>query len=206
MLATLQELKEALGIDAEDVSNDALCNRSLATANALIAGYIGTDLSDTSTEHSHTAVLDTGACYVTLPLFPVVDVTSVLCEGEAVTDFVLRPRSGMVDFPSGLPASDRFGHRVAVTYLAGFEEIPTDLNMACLNMAAGLYNLGGTFASATSGGTGELKALTMFDAMSMTFDTSSSNSNEEAPGTPAGMIKAWEFILKKYQCKTPVMR
>ena len=208
MLASLEELKTALGIALNDTSKDATLNQSLANANALIAGYIGADLSDIDKEHVYTVVLEGGAKYVKLPLFPVFNVVSVTAEGTPVDsgDYFSQDRVGIIDVPSGLPSStSRYGCRVSVVYTAGFEEVPQDLNMVCLNMAAGIYNMGGTFASAASGGTGELKSLTMFDAMSMSFDVGGS-SQGEAAGSPAALIKAWQFVLDKYRCNSPVLR
>ena len=166
------------------------------------------DLSDIDKEHVYTAVVEGGTRYVKLPVFPLFNVVSLSAEGEPVSpaDYIPQERIGIIDVPGGLPAStNRYGCRVSVVYTAGFEEIPQDLNMVCLNMAAGIYNMGGTFASAASGGTGELKSLTMFDAMSMSFDVGGT-SQGEAAGSPAALIKAWQFVLDKYRCNSPVAR
>lgn len=209
-LISLEELKEAVGVAVSDNSKDQVLNVSLQTANALIAGYVGVDLSDSDTEQAYIEVVDNDARHMRLPAFPIIEIKSLSADGElmAPSNYQLNPRLGMVDFPMGIPGGQgaRWGHRMVVTYTAGFEEVPQDLKMACTNMAAGLYNLGGTFASAATGGTGELKSLTMFDAMSMSFDVGGNTADGDAAGSPAAMIKAWKFILDKYRVSSPTMR
>jgi hypothetical protein len=209
MLADVSDLKANLGIAPEDGTKDQLLDQSLTLANSIIAAYIGFDVSDVDTEQSYTEIVDENADYVRLPLFPLIDVLSVTADGDLVdpTAYYVDPKLGHVNFLRGIPrgsAPARWGHRMGVRYLAGLEEIPEDLSLACLNIAAGIYNLGGTFASVAQG-TGELKSLTMFDAMSMSFDTTQ-QTGTDAAGTPQAMLKAWSFVLDKYRCKTPTMR
>lgn len=208
MLATLDELKDALGIALDDTTQDTLVTVSLTSANALIAGYIGGDLSDVTTDRVTTRTLASNAPYMKLPLYPVISITGVTSNGDAVasTEYQLDPELGIVDFLNGgLGTADgRIGNRVTVTFKAGITPIPTELNTVCLNIGAAIFNNGGTFNNSMNGNKGELKSLTMFDAMSMSFETGAGSSVDSA-GTPAGMLKAWAFILDKYRCNSPVM-
>jgi hypothetical protein len=180
MLASIEDLKDSLGIAQSDVTHDAVLNTSLRNANSIMASYIGFDASDVDAEYPYTVYVADNCCYINLPVWPVVAIVSITSDGNilATTDWLLEERLGTVHFPNGLPfgGAQRIGHRVSVVYKAGFADIPDDLNMVCLNIAAALYTLGGNFSSSTNGGTGELKTLTMFDAMSMSFDTGSSTS------------------------------
>jgi hypothetical protein len=196
MLATLAELKAALGISGTD--QDALLTSSLAQANGLIAGYIGADLSDTA-DRTETLYVPNGATFVNLPVWPVISLTSVTANGEAFTDHSLVKRSGglFFDYLPGNPT--RLGNEVEVVYSAGFATVPEDLKTVCLNIASTIYNRGGAVSTAT--GENELKSLTMFDAMSMSFDSSKSASD-----TPEGLIGTWAFILDQYRLKTPVLK
>jgi hypothetical protein len=206
MLATLAELSAALGLT--DNSQDALATSSLTQANGLIAGYIGADLSDATTDRHYTVTLREDASYLNLPVFPLISVSSITNNGVALaltTDYLLDLRLGSVDFVNGLCSSGRTGNRVVVVYRAGFAAVPADLNAVCLNIAAAIFNNGGSFATAMNGGRGELKSMTMFDAMSMSFETGVGESADSA-GTPEGMIRMWMFVLKPYRCIQPVLR
>ncbi len=202
MLCTLSELKTALAISGND--NDAQLTSCITSANALIASYIGADLSDVSTDRVHTTTAETNADFIQLNVWPVISVGSVTVDGEALdpTKFRLLPERGELDFLDGLQKKsaygDRFGVRVTAVFKAGYAVVPPELNAACLNIAAALYNNGGTFS--TSGGKGELKSMTMFDAMSMSFETGGASAV-----TPASLLDAWKPILNVYRCYTPVL-
>jgi hypothetical protein len=211
MLADIADLKAALGIDPAEVNTvrDAQLNSALATANALIAGYIGYDVSDTETERVFTTVIDGGAAYFNLPLFPIVEVVSITGDNVplALADYTVRPRTGAIDFGNGVGgcaygSGGRYGRRMTVVYRAGYEDLPPELKTVALNIASSVYNMGGSFAASTSG-TGALKSLTMFDAMSMSFDTGAASASDAS--TPEGLIGAWAFMLNTYRVKTPVM-
>ena len=198
MLASLTDLKAALGIT--DNTQDATLTRSLMLANGLIAGYIGVDLSDTTTPRTFTSVVDSGS--IKLPLFPVVSVDSLTANGVAVPEeansgWWLDKRLGMIsDYPHYAHGNGRYGSRVTVVYRSGYNPVPDDLKTACIGVATSIYENGGTIPSGATAGSGELKSLTMFDAMSMSFDTGTTGA--KATGAE-GMLEAWLFILKEYK-------
>jgi hypothetical protein len=209
MIVTLAELKTALGIT--DNTQDALLTRSLTMANALIAGYIGFDLSDTAKERSFTTIVDSVRGHIKLPFYPVVAVTSLTADGNTVaTDagWYLLPEIGIVEqFPAErYSASGRYGVRATAIYRAGFEtaNMPEELKQACIDIANAIYVNGGTIPSGgAAGGTGELKSLTMFDAMSMSFDTGASTGSTVV-GAEA-LLESWKFVLNRYRVGAPAL-
>lgn len=198
MIVTLAQLKSALGIAADDATKDAALNNALAQANGLVASYIGFDVSDVEFVHEYTYTpRDYGARdFVHLPLYPVLTVASVLDQDDVpvspLTYRVVRDK-GRVDFPAGVPQVDL----LTFSYTAGFANVPAELLPVGLNIASAVYNNGGQL-----GGTANaLKSLTMFDAMSMSFDTTA--------GVPdaASLLLAWKFVLDKYAVNNgPVLK
>ena len=203
MLCDLTSLKAALGITVN--TSDAQLNAALTTSNALIAAYIRADLSDVS-DRTFTKTIEYGTQFLQLPVWPAISVTSISADGTALanTDYTLRKETAEVDFINVPSSGDRFGQRFTVVYKAGYATVPEDLKAACQNIAAAVYNNGGSFAGSMNGGRGELKSLTMFDAMSMSFETAA-GAGADSAGTPAGMLAAWSFVLDKYRCSIPVM-
>jgi hypothetical protein len=92
--------------------------------------------------------------------------------------------------------------KLEIKYLPGFtaEETPADLAVAIGNIAIAIYENGGKIAAASS--SGALKSMTMFDAMSMSFDTGATSSGASGP---EGMVSQWGFVLDKYKVDKYVM-
>jgi hypothetical protein len=209
MIVTLTELKTALGISG--TTDDALLTRSLTTANALIAGYIGFDLSDTARERTYTTIMDNSRGHIRLPLYPVIEVESLTADGVAVAadaGWFLLPDLGLVqDFPAErYGTSGRYGVRATAIYRAGFvdADMPDAIKQACIDIANAIYVNGGTVPSGgAAGGTGELKSLTMFDAMSMSFDTGAATGSTVV-GAEA-LLESWKFVLDQYRVNQPTM-
>lgn len=207
MLCELDDLKANLGITGS--AEDAALTSAIAMANSVLAGYIGVDLSDVGTDRSITRVMDSPCRSINTQFWPVVSVSSISVDGNAIagSDYDLEAQTGIIYFKNGGVVGatpTRYGCRVTVVYKCGFATVPEDLATVCLNMAATIYKNGGNFSSTMAGGKGELKSLTMFDAMSMSFETGV-GADADSAGTPGGMIKTWSFILDKYRCTQPVM-
>jgi hypothetical protein len=198
MLATLAQLKAALGISGTD--QDALLTSALEQANGLIAGYIGADLSDT-TERLETVFVPDGATYAHLNVWPVIEVNTLTANGSPVTEYSASLRSGALFFDYLPGTAGRMGNEVLVAYRAGFAIVPADLQTVALNIASSIYNNGGVLGGAVATGESALKSLTMFDAMSMSFDTTPASAT-----TPDALLKTWSFLLDKYRLNTPVMK
>lgn len=192
MIATRDQLKAALGIAADDASKDVLLDNSLVQANALITSYVGFDLSDTTTVREWVYTNDRyeqPRNFIHLPEFPVLDIVEILdADGVPVppANYRLIPRLGRVDFLfGGMPSSDY----LTLHYHAGFDPLPADLLPVALNIASTIYNNGGQVVAPTN----QLKSLTMFDAMSMSFNTGDVNV-----AGPDALLRAWAFVLDRY--------
>lgn len=202
MIITLEDLKAALGIAPDDVSKDALLNSSLTQAHGLIYSNIGYDLTDTVRLREYVYTTDVRGYYpssrnfVHLPLWPVREIVDVVNGTGAIIapdNYRLVPDPGRVDFLNGLPGGDY----LTFHYRAGFDPVPEDLVPVATNIAASIYNNGGTVGS-----TNALKSLTMFDAMSMSFDTGDGSAT-----SAQALLDGWAFVLGKYSViSKPVLK
>lgn len=206
-MVTVETIKVALGIPPDDVSKDDLIQQSIDMAYALVWGYVGYDMSDTATEQEYEYSADRYADrmysswsnrnFVHLPIWPVNEVTEVLDSAGvpiAPDQYRVVKKQGRVEFLNGLPGSDF----LTFHYLVGFDPMAPDVDMVVQNLATSIYNNGGTLQTAAN----PLKSLTMFDAMSMSFDTSTGGT-----GAAAEMLGSWSFILDKYKInKGPVLK
>lgn len=194
MIATLEQLKAALGIPPEDVSQDAALTSALVQANGMIQAYIGYDVSDTALVREYTygetnnpQNYGSWRNFVHLPEFPVIEVQEVLNslnQPVAPSNYHLVKSHGRVEFLNGVSGNEL----LTFHYRAGYDPVPNDLVPVALNIAASIHNGGGTVEAGGS----PLKSLTMFDAMSMSFDNSAMLNG------PQSLLTAWAFVLDKY--------
>ncbi len=205
MIIDRDQLKTALGITTNE--NNALLDLSVASANALIAGYIGYDVSDTEKvrEYVYTCENDPwfgrgwrgGSYFVHMPLYPVLAVVDISGDDNVPIDptvYRLIKDKGRIDFVNGAPT----GRYLTFHYNAGFDPVPDDLTPVALNLAATVYNNGGQITPQIN----QLKTLTMFDAMSMSF-----NTGDVSVAGPDALVSAWAFVLDKYVVlKGPVLK
>lgn len=207
MIITLEQLKTALGIS--DATNDALLELSIQQAESLINAYIGYNISDTTTVHEYTYSPDpvpywhygsSRRNFVHLPYWPVLELVDVRRGDDSIIsplDYRLVAGPGRVDFFNGLPATTDY---LVFHFRAGYDPLPADLTPVMLNISGAIYTNGGTISSA---GSNTLKSLTMFDAMSMSFDT----SGEAVAGGALGLLEPWGFVLNKYRVTNqPVLK
>lgn len=202
---TLAQLKTELGITGSQY--DAMLKRSLSLADTIMNGYIGWSPTDILTQHVYTTAADACVRSLQLPLWPVIEVVSVESNGVVLEGPLQNPEAGFwVDNTHGrIEELSYIGgrggrlatNRVTVRYRAGYDPVPRDLYDVALNIASAIYANGGEVPSSTSTGSGELKSLTMFDAMSMSFDVGSNTGDNE--GGAAGMVGTWSFVLDKYK-------
>jgi len=150
-LTTLANAKEYLGISGSD--DDTLLGNLIDRASEAIENYCRRKFAqETLTEYydgrgSHRLVLNRR---------PVSSITSIYDDLDRdftedtlidADDYVLYPDEGIVEFKntaSTFPSTAAYfydGQRnVKVTYVAGYETIPTDVEQACLMLVALLYN------------------------------------------------------------------
>lgn len=203
MLVDIDTLKEFLGLPlTDDAAIDPILERSSVLSQTLVDSYVGYTLEQMpENKKTYTVHYLRGVTHVRLPVYPA-KVTSVKIDTvEAAMDtYRADARLGMVSFPE----QQTYIGRLDVQYIPGFtpDTLPLDIQMAMVNIALTLYENGGKMPMQT-GTTGALKSLTMFDAMSMSFDTDGSASG--AAGTPEGLVKQWAFVLDKYRADQFVM-
>lgn len=203
MLVSIETLKEYLGLpDTEDPVVDPILERSSTLAQSLVESYVGFGLeiegAATKTQTFHQL---TGARVVRLEHYPVV-IRSVEIDGVAVpadqysADLAL----GTIKFTQQRQSI----LLLEIDYVSGFsaENVPADLTNAIANIALTLYENGGKFNVQSSAGS--LKSMTMFDAMSMSFETSASGDGP-AMGSPEALVRQWAFVLDHYKVDKYVM-
>lgn len=197
MILTRDQLKNALGIALNDATNDVQLDNAILLANGLIASYVGFDLSDTAAVREYDYVWnDYGERnFIHLPYWPVIEVVEIRDENQVLVEegWRLIRDKGRIDFTGGVPYSEL----LTIMYRTGFDPLPADLLPVGINIAAAIYNNGGQIGTSTNA----LKSLTMFDAMSMSFDTTGGGNG------PDSLVGAWAFILDRYSVmKGPALK
>jgi hypothetical protein len=195
MLVQVDDVKSYLGLPLEaNPTVDPVLERSVLLAETLVGSYVGFRLEqDMSAQLTLTKHYITATKVVRLPHFPV-KVSSVKLDDTvlAADQYRIDERLGLFEF-----AEERTSvGKLEIKYSPGFsaETFPPDIRAAVENIAIGIYENGGKIAVASS--SGALKSLTMFDAMSMSFDT---GSTAASAGTPEGIVSQWAFVLDKYK-------
>lgn len=210
-ILSVDEVREAMGLEAgTDPTLDPVILRSIELAQAMVEAFIGGPLEVTDQvmdyydpEYRH---------WLYLPHRPVTEVSIVMKDDdtmEEATEYRLSERDGALVFDKqlypthvGLDMRIPWCRQLHVEYKSGWVTLPKELRQALMNITVGIYNLGGDFSS-SSGSTGALKGLTMFDAMSMTFDTDSEGAT--TGGTPESVVGQWAFVLKRYVMNDPTL-
>ena len=193
MLIQIELLKSYLGLpDGEDAVLDPIFERSSMLAQALVEAYLGTGIE---LENSMPVVDFFDLRYarvLRLSKHPAL-VSSVAIDSVVVPvdQYSANRKLGVVEFKQ-----QRWVDKVEVTFTPGFDSIdlPKDLEMAMANIALALYNNGGLLPGQAVQ-SGALKSLTMFDAMSMSFDTDAST----AASAPQALVTQWAFVLNRYK-------
>lgn len=203
-IVTVQELRDILGIT--DSSKDVILSHSITNSEALIEGYIGGPLIPPDDPQKYSWV-KTSCSYpdvLTLPVYPLVEMISLKKDGQLVSDteYVVDMILGQILFRNnhgGFCFCNTAGPiaKFEAEFKSGWDPLPADLRSVLVNSALAVFNLGGTFASASTGGTGALKSMTMFDAMSMSFDVGEASST--SAGSPLALIESWKMVLDKYR-------
>lgn len=202
MLVTIESMKQALGLPTTvDPTIDPIMTRSSVLAQNLVSAYVGFSVEASDEPESFSGDNACDIRVIRLPKFPA-QLTSFKIEGTDVPadQYKFDGRVGVITFY--VPRS-RLKYYL-IQYIPGFDgeifPVPEDLLDAIRNIALGLYSRGGNLQQ--TGASGALKSLTMFDAMSMSFDVG--GASVEA-STPEGMVKQWAFVLDQYAVNKYVM-
>ena len=212
---TVDELKAKLGIPAEppDPALDARLQSIIDETQALVEGYLGVPVEPTPLYMERGCGIDYAASVV-LPVYPVISLDKVMIgnEEQALEDFWLDRADGMF-YPADGCGCRRWGccfcvpGPLQVDYTAGFDPVPADLHLALLNLSASYYQANAANVGHVLGGGDKVKHVTLFGAMSISFDatsapsSASSTSGLEVPS----FLQGWTWILDKYQVRTVVV-
>lgn len=128
MAVGLAEVKAHLNITTSN--NDAELTAMLARAQATLGERVGPVLPTTITDEVHT-----GPGPLVLDRFPVISVTSATSGGLPVTGLDLDRTTGELFGAFGYASRG-----VRVTYVAGWDPLPADLEMALLELVAHFWD------------------------------------------------------------------
>jgi hypothetical protein len=211
MLITVDMMKAALGLPVPttppDPALDAKLEQASILAQTLVESYIGGPLEATMQSWELFDVCFQHRLF--LPHHPILTVLSVVKDGIALdpdTGYRVDKKMGALVFQGcscwrGCSCGCYWAATLGISYTSGFDPVPADLMAALLNIALSIYENGGTL-TASSNEVGALKSMTMFDAMSMSFET----SGVEASSMPNTLLKeTWGVVLNKYRMEYPVM-
>lgn len=178
-LTTLEALKQLLGIDETDTSQDSVLIQLINRASASIENALGRKLRrSTYTER----VKGTGSQYLLVENYPIVAVEEIKQAGEIVDpglyDITVRGNAGVIykddgwtyyGFPHGLTGDAMTGSwNITVRYTAGYilpweatDEAPADLPADLEGLAQEMVQY--IFGKLESGGSSGLKAFSISD-------------------------------------------
>lgn len=162
-LTTVADVKELLDIPSSNTSKDNLITRKINQATAIIENYCGRRFKATNyTDELYNA---SGTDQIVLKQRPIITLTSIEARDTSLNedDFTtIDSELYFADNDSGVLGLNfrSAGHwgRYAVTYRAGYEDIPDDLAEACAELAAYMAgNAGATGVNVTSKQEGQRK-------------------------------------------------
>lgn len=149
-LATLADVKESLGIDAGNTTQDNLIKRKINMATEMIESYcnLATNHHFKSTTYTNEVYNGINGDQLVLLMRPATAVSSFqyLNGGENIDSWdTIDTEDYFVDLNSGLlngfSSGSNFGS-IRVSYTAGYTTIPFDLSEACATIAAFLVDNG----------------------------------------------------------------
>lgn len=197
---TIDELKAALGLPPDpDPVLDAKLENAIAMSQAMVEAYLCGNIMPT--EHTWTQTPFARCSTIFLPTFPVISFEELLVNTvvQDPSQYTVDMKKGLVHYGTGCVCCRPYAcceyppSSAEATYISGYDPVPADMHLALLNLAIGTYNLGGNFSGSVSS-VGALKSMTMFDAMSMSFETSGAAG---ASGSDS-LVSQWGWILDKY--------
>ncbi len=158
-LTTVSVVKEELQLDADDETPDQFIDRLIRQASDAIERWTGRVFAKETVRETLAAV---GRVDLVLSRTPIIGVTSVKIDGDAITDYSIRDaEAGFLFRETGWPTSERRGHVITAFltgetkdvieveyeggyYLPGGEEsfdptLPEDVERACIETVKGWW-------------------------------------------------------------------
>jgi len=124
---TLQ--KYQFNIPLDNVENVNYYNGLIASASSIITNYVGFEFEPTE----YTEYIDEikGGKYIVVKRVPVISITEIQVNGETYTgEYSLDNKTGIIRFNTALVEDDD----VKITYAAGYESVPVDIQYACVEL------------------------------------------------------------------------
>ena len=141
-LTTLTKLKAHLGVTGTD--DDTLLKTLIDQASELVEQHCGREFAKKSRTEYHDGK---GLSSLILKVRPIESITSIHDDLDRdfetadlvdADDYTFYPDSGIVTYEEG---KFQDGNRnVQVIYVAGYEDVPSDLELSCNMVAATIYN------------------------------------------------------------------
>jgi hypothetical protein len=131
MIVSLTDFKNFLGVDIDDTSKDLYYTSVLTTAEGKIKAFFGGDVAvNTYTE----TVQFKGKIFYT-KYFPIISITSLTIDGNAVTDYVLENyyilfKNEYEDYAT-----------LSINYSAGFSTLPQEIYTAIILTAMNIVKM-----------------------------------------------------------------
>lgn len=181
-----------LEVDAVTDAQALLIERAGKTALALVESHIGYPLVKSDFVQSENYIRT--ASVVLVNRAPLLSVDRIVMDGKALAKwaYTIDEDTSLVKFA----CCQQFRTLIieGEAGYASFADLKPDLAEALVSICIGVYNRNGTLAMPAAADTA-LKSLTMFDAMSMSFDQAGSI---EAL-SPQKLVEQWAFVLNKYR-------
>lgn len=171
-LASLAALKAYLSIDASNTASDVVLQRLLASADAWFRSQIGGRELEAANYHEHILCQRSGI--VVLPYYPIISVTSVSVDGTAIVAADPGSDTGYwLDTKAGFLRSNEIwiNDYAAVTWRAGYEQIPADVTGAVIELAGTRFRDRSHLGVVSSGAVGESQTYTQWAASAYVLRT-----------------------------------
>jgi len=146
-LVDLDAVKDELKIAVSDTEHDAFLGRAISQVSAAIAGYCNRVFAAETVRD--TIFIGLGRAQLQLSRFPVIAVSAVTVANgtggqtalEENADYLVdAPRGWLLRLGAGGVPIDWYTTPTTVTYQAGYQDIPADLQQAALRLIAARFH------------------------------------------------------------------
>ena len=196
---TLSDAHDLLGTLSP--ANDVEVQGMIDALDAMILAYLQRDLRHA--EYSQIFFRPEGS-FLSLDNFPVISITSVDSDGAAVPtpddDFDIDYGLGLMHYSGeGIAFTGSQPKRITVQYISGFTTLPLELQVMFNTLLTARYEAGGT---AETGGTGDIKKVSLVGVAAVEFDTGGSSvaytGVDRLTGVPEE-LKPYVGLLDRYR-------
>lgn len=196
----LETAKELLGIDPGDDTQDAAITQVMAVTLATIEKFLQRGLvQQEETQDFHWLT----SARVLLRRYPLVEITALEGGSAVPEDVTLNVPNGWAEHRSWCGLEN-----LGITYTGGYDPLPDDLERAMWEAFSYMWrNSDQTtgLPSGTTGGEGEVKGVTVFDAFKIDYNVASTGADSSASASASwGWLAPWAPILSMYRSEQGV--